>query len=129
MDGALEAGETLLEGVLREVREEAGPDVRVRPLGVIHAYTFRYDENVPYMISICFLLAYEGGEVLPGDDVAGSEARWAMLDELDNGRLEILIPSYHPWLPRHAIEMCRQLRDRSSVELQARLPTEQGSAS
>ncbi len=123
VSGALEAGETLLEGVLREVREEAGPQIRVRPLGVIHAYTFHYDESVRYMLHVCFLLAYEGGEVVPGDDVAGSEARWVSLDELESGSVEILIPSWYPWLPRHAIEMYRQLKDRSAAELQAGLRT------
>ena len=121
VNGALEAGETLLQGVLREVREEAGPQIRVRPLGVIHAYTFRYDESIRYMNTVCFLLAYEGGKVVPGDDMAGSEVRWADLDEIASGAIEILIPSFYPWLPRHAIEMYRLLRDRSAVELQAAL--------
>lgn len=60
VNGGLEANETLLEGALREIREEVGPQVRVRPLGVIHALTFHYDENVPFMISVDFLFAYEG---------------------------------------------------------------------
>ncbi len=49
------------------------------------------------------------------------EARWVSLDELESGGIEILIPSFYPWLPRHAIEMYRQLKDRSAVELQAAL--------
>ena len=40
VSGAVEAGETLLEAVLREIREELGERIRVRPLGVLHAYTF-----------------------------------------------------------------------------------------
>jgi ADP-ribose pyrophosphatase YjhB (NUDIX family) len=40
ISGGLEAAETVLDGVLREVREEAGPQVQVRPLGVVHAQTF-----------------------------------------------------------------------------------------
>jgi 8-oxo-dGTP pyrophosphatase MutT (NUDIX family) len=123
VNGALEAGETLLQGVLREVREEAGPQIRVRPLGVIHAYTFRYDESIQHMNAVCFLLAYEGGEVVPGDDMAGSEVRWTSLDELESGVVEILIPSFYPWLPRHAIEMYRLLKDRPPAELQAALRT------
>ena len=70
---------------------------------------------------VCFLLAYEGGEVVPGDDMAGSEARKVSLDELESGGVEILIPSTYSWLPRHAIDMYRQLKDRSAVELQAGL--------
>ena len=123
VNGALEAAETLLEGVLREVREEAGPEIRVRPLGVIHAYTFRYDESIQHMNNVCFLLAHEGGEVVPGDDMAGSEVRWVGLDELESGAIEILIPSFYPWLPLHAIEMYRLLKDRSPAALQAALRT------
>jgi 8-oxo-dGTP pyrophosphatase MutT (NUDIX family) len=104
VNGALEAGETLLEGALRELHEEAGERLHVRPLGVIHAYTFRYDESIPYMIGVCFLLAYEGGEVVPGDDMAGSEVRWVSLDELERGDVEVLIPGRQLWLFRHAVE-------------------------
>lgn len=121
LNGALEAEETLLQGVLREVREEGGPELRVRPLGVIHAYTFRYDRQVPYMAGICFLLAYEGGEVVPGDDVAGCEVRWASLSEIERGAVDVLIPTGYPWLPRHAIETYRALVDRAPVELQLEL--------
>lgn len=46
---------------LREVREEAGPDLRVRPLGVVHASTFAYDDRVRRMISVVYLMAHEGG--------------------------------------------------------------------
>ena len=72
VNGLLEAGETILAGALRETREEAGSDLRVRPLGTVHAYMFHYDENVPYMVGLCYLMAYEGGNVEPGDDMYGS---------------------------------------------------------
>lgn len=42
VNGAVEAGETLLAAALREVHEEAGGDLRVRPLAVAHAATFSY---------------------------------------------------------------------------------------
>jgi 8-oxo-dGTP pyrophosphatase MutT (NUDIX family) len=121
VSGALEAGETLLGGLLREIREEVGEHIRVRPLSVIHAYTFRYDQHVPYMLGICFLLAHEGGEASPGDDLTGSEVRWVTVDALESGEVELLIPGGYPWLPRHAIETYRQLRHRPAVELQASL--------
>ena len=35
--GALEAQETILEGTLRETREEVGQGVKIRPLGTVHA--------------------------------------------------------------------------------------------
>jgi 8-oxo-dGTP pyrophosphatase MutT (NUDIX family) len=119
--GALEAGETLLDGVLREVREELGERICVRPLGVIHAYSYRYEANIPYMAGICFLLAYEGGEIVPGDDMRGCEARWVGRAELESDALRIVVPIDYPWLPVHAIETYRQLRRRPAVELQAPL--------
>jgi ADP-ribose pyrophosphatase YjhB (NUDIX family) len=82
VNGGLEAGETLLDGAAREVAEEAGPDVSARVLGVVHASTWRYDEAVTHMISTFFVAAYEGGDVVPGDDMAGSSVRWATLDEV-----------------------------------------------
>lgn len=118
INGALEAEETILEAVLRETREEGGEALRVRPLGAIHAYTWRYDEDVQYMIDVCYLLAYEGGEVVPGDDMAGCEARWVSVEEVESGAVEILIPSEYPWLFRRAVEMYRLLAPRPAVELQ-----------
>lgn len=82
ISGGLEAGETILDGALREVREEAGQGVRVRPLGIVHARTFQYDAYIPFMLSIYYLMAYEGGEIVPGDDMTGSAWRWWRVDEL-----------------------------------------------
>jgi len=77
ISGSLEAAETVLEGVLREVREEAGPQLQVRPLGMVHAHSFHFDPQVQYMIGIHYLLAYEGGEVQPGDDdMHDAHYRW-----------------------------------------------------
>ena len=50
--GAMEAGETVLDGVLRETWEELGADLRLRPLGTVHVQSFHYDEKVQYMIAI-----------------------------------------------------------------------------
>ena len=43
VNGALEAGESVLDAALRETREEAGPAVKVRPLGSVHVTAFHYD--------------------------------------------------------------------------------------
>ncbi len=119
VSGGLEAGETLLDGTLREVAEEAGNDVKVRPLGVVHAQTFHYDKNVQYMIGIYTLLAYEGGQVDPGDDMAGSEFKWWSLPELETADI-IFHPSTHLWMIRRAIEVFPFWREQT-VPLQSPL--------
>lgn len=117
VSGALEAGETVLEGTLREAQEELGSDVRLRPLGTIHVQTFHYDENVQYMIAIYYLLAYEGGEVLPGDDMQGSQYRWWSVAELENENVNIVVPPGQTWILKRAIELYR-LWNEQTWELQ-----------
>jgi 8-oxo-dGTP diphosphatase len=82
VNGGLEGGETLLEGVAREVAEEAGPDVRLEVLGSMHASMWRYDELIPHLLSVFFVASYLGGDVEPGDDMTGSEVQWASLEEI-----------------------------------------------
>jgi hypothetical protein len=91
--------------------------VRVRPLGTVHAYTFRYDEVVQYMISIVYLLAYEGGPIEPGDDMRGSQYRWWRLNELLDDRVRLIVPRDQKWMAARAIELYRLWKDQS-VELQ-----------
>jgi ADP-ribose pyrophosphatase YjhB (NUDIX family) len=107
VNGALEAGETPLEGTLRETYEELGSHVQVRPLGTVHVSAFHYDEKVPYMLSIAYLLAYEGGEVQPGDDMEGSQYRWWSLDEIAIGEVELIIPPGEKWLLARAVDLYR----------------------
>ncbi len=111
VNGALEAEETVLAGVLREVREEAGPNIRVQPLGMLHAYTFRYDDAAPYMLSLCYLLAYQGGPVEPGDDMAGSRVKWWSPDELFDDDTHILIPPNDKWLFQRAVDLFHLWQD------------------
>jgi ADP-ribose pyrophosphatase YjhB (NUDIX family) len=120
--GALEAGETILEGVWREAREELGPEIRLRPLGAVHVHTFHYDEQVPYMIAIYYLFAYEGGPVQPGDDMHGSQFRWWSLAELEDEQANIFIPPPRQrWILRRAIELYRTWHTQT-VELQLPIP-------
>jgi ADP-ribose pyrophosphatase YjhB (NUDIX family) len=115
VSGAWEAGETLLAGVLREVNEEVGSSVRVRPLGTVHVQSFHYDASVRYMIGLFYLLAYEGGQVRPGDDMLGSRYRWWSLEELMDPSVKIFVPQ--KWVLRRAVELYRLWVD-SEVELQ-----------
>jgi 8-oxo-dGTP diphosphatase len=111
VNGGLEAGETLLEGMLREIREEAGAELRVRPLGVVHAHTFRYDDVAQFMISVFFLFEHVGGLVVPGDDMAGSAYRWWSLEELRAERPLLVVPGNDQvWILERAVELFRLWR-------------------
>jgi 8-oxo-dGTP diphosphatase len=121
VNGAVEARETLLEAALREVREEVGTEVRVRPLGVVHASTFAYDAAVTHMISVAYLMAYEGGAPQPGDDMGGSRVRWANLAEIDSEELRLVPPLDQPWLRQRTIDLFRLWEPGPDVLLQAPL--------
>jgi NADH pyrophosphatase NudC (nudix superfamily) len=113
VSGGLEAGEAVLDGILREVREEVG-GIQVRPLTVLHSQTFHYDDNVRFMVGINYLLRYEGGEVVPGDDMAGSAFRWWGVDELETAVAQgsaTLHKSTFLWQLRRAMQLSRLLKD------------------
>jgi GrpB-like predicted nucleotidyltransferase (UPF0157 family)/ADP-ribose pyrophosphatase YjhB (NUDIX family) len=123
VNGAVERGETLLEAALRELGEEAGPDLRVRPLGVVHASTFAYDARVQHMISVVYLMAHEGGAVIPGDDMRGSRVRWATLSAIASEGLRLLPPLDQAWLRRRTVELFRLWKAEPDVALQGQLST------
>lgn len=122
VSGAMEAGESILEGTLREAFEECGAGINLRPLGTVHAETFHYDENVPYMNSHFYLLAYEGGEIVPGDDMIGSDFRWWRIQELEAEQ-----PRFHPStrieLLKRAVELYRLWHREPPNWLQPDLPS------
>jgi ADP-ribose pyrophosphatase YjhB (NUDIX family) len=113
VNGVLEVGENVLEGALRETSEEIGPEVHVRPLGTVHVSTFHYDANVRCLITISYLMAYEGGEIRPGGDMRNSQFRWWNLAELANESVELLIPPKQKWLAERAVELYRLWKDRT----------------
>ena len=104
VNGGLEAGESVLEGVAREVAEEAGPDVRLDVLGTVHSWTYRYDDQVTHMLSLAFVASYLGGEVVPGDDMAGSSVWWASLDELRASSASSALIPEELWLFERALQ-------------------------
>lgn len=117
-NGAYDGNETLLDGLLREIREEAGEQIRVRPLCALHTYTFRYDDIVQYMVSIAYLFVHEGGDVVPGDDMAGSQYRWLSSSDVDSGAYDIIVPRSQPWMFHRAVQLYRLLKDAPLVEQQ-----------
>jgi ADP-ribose pyrophosphatase YjhB (NUDIX family) len=117
VSGALEGEETILDGTLREVGEELGEQVRVRPLGIIHAETFHYDEQVRFMAGTYYLMAYKGGEIVPGDDMAGSEVRWWSLNELRAEGLHFNV-TLKLWLMERAMVVFRLWKDEGERPLQ-----------
>ncbi len=120
VSGALEANETLLAGTLREVYEELGKTILVRPLGTVHMETFHYDEQVQYMLSSYYLFAYQGGAILPGDDMIGSEYRWWSMTEI-KARGVGFHPSTKPWLLKRAIELYGLWKKENDLPLQQTL--------
>lgn len=116
VSGGLDANETVLDGILREIGEEAGEQVQVRPLGVVHSQTFSYDENVPHMIGIYYLLEYVDGDIVPGDDMVGSEVRWWTVEDI--AEIENPHPSVIPWMLQRARQLHRLWKDEEKRPLQ-----------
>lgn len=118
VNGAMDAGDTPISGALRETAEEAGPSIRVRPLGIFHAYLFPFDPEIS-MISLLVLCAYEGGEVIPGDDMTGSEVRWWTLAEIDAEQPPIIVPrDGGRWVLGRAVECYRLWKDQLEPPVQ-----------
>lgn len=120
VSGALEAGETLLDGTLRELHEELGADIQVRPLGTVHTQTFHYDQNVPHMLAIYSLFTYQDGKIEPGDDMTGSQFRWWSLPELNDPTQKFHV-TVMPWMLKRAIDLHHLWNDQPDSPLQPRL--------
>jgi 8-oxo-dGTP diphosphatase len=85
--GALETGESLADGVRREVREETG--LEIRPLGVLEIFErIMRDSNGEaeyHYVLIDYICRITGGTLCAGDDVCRVE--WVRRSEL--GKLQI----------------------------------------
>ena len=83
--GSLEIGESVTEGVIREVREETGLTVRVRRLVGVYSepalQVVRYpDGNVWHYVNVCFECAVREGELTTCDETLA--LRWTPLTRL-----------------------------------------------
>ena len=92
-------------------------------MGVVHAQTFHFDAQVPYMIGISYLLAYEGGAVQPGDDMRDAHYRWWSVEELTAATVR-LHPSTPLWMLHRAVVLYRVWHDQPPVPLQPALDPE-----
>ena len=80
--GVLEPREAPVEGMRRELREELGDAAQLGLRGLVHAVPIRFDRQIPQLVSLGFLVAYAGGELVPADDIAGAELAWQPLESL-----------------------------------------------
>lgn len=85
--GALEAGETLEQGVIREVREETG--LEVKPLAVLEIFEriIRDAQGAPeyHYVLIDYICRVTGGALHAADDA--SRAEWAPRRKLSTYRI------------------------------------------
>jgi NADH pyrophosphatase NudC (nudix superfamily) len=79
--GFLHAGEDVLEGLRREVREELGIEIDVTIADLVQMVPHPYGEGGDYVLAMGFNARHASGEPRPADDV--EEMRWVSLDELD----------------------------------------------
>ncbi len=81
--GALEVGESIAEGVQRELREETGLSVEVGGLvEVFERISERDDDGVKHhYVILDYLCHRSGGELTAGGDAA--DARWVQRNELN----------------------------------------------
>ena len=81
--GVLETGETIQQGIVREVKEETGLDVE--PLTLVGVYDRIILDAAGIVKYHYVLIDYEcrviGGQLLAGSDV--TDVRWARWDEID----------------------------------------------
>jgi 8-oxo-dGTP diphosphatase len=79
--GELELGETIGEGIRREVKEETGLDIElVRPLPAFDRVVKSGGEVSLHVVYVDYLAKLAGGELRVGSDVG--EALWVKKDEL-----------------------------------------------
>jgi 8-oxo-dGTP diphosphatase len=82
--GLVEVGETLVEGVQREIIEETGLIVRILGVTAVLERIYRDpDDRIPYhYILIDFACEYEAGDLRPGSDI--DDARFVAAADLNS---------------------------------------------
>jgi 8-oxo-dGTP diphosphatase len=82
--GLVELGETLVEAVTREIREETGLSVRLLGVTAVVERIYRdHEGGIPYhYVLVDFACDYEAGDLEPASDITA--ARFAPAAELDS---------------------------------------------
>ncbi|NES83177.1 MAG: NUDIX hydrolase [Moorea sp. SIO2B7] len=111
VSGAIEANETVLESAYRELHEEVGENIKVSPIGVAHTHTFHYDQYVHNMISIFYVMRFESGEIIPGDDEKNSKYDWWSLLEIRKRIDEVVIPKQQYWMFERAVWLFKKYKE------------------
>lgn len=75
--GKVDAGETVEEAAVREVKEETNIDTKL--VGLLGSYDIIGEDY--HFITVCYIGEYEGSEIVPGDDV--DDSKWVSIDELE----------------------------------------------
>ncbi|MFY0743046.1 NUDIX domain-containing protein [Solibacillus silvestris] len=113
--GGLETGETIVEGVAREVFEETTAQVEVGPLALIyefppHKQSGDYDENAKHGLHLIFECTLKNGSIpkLPEyPDLYQTGVKWIPIEELDS----ILL------LPNIIQQIKNYINNRRNIEL------------
>jgi mutator protein MutT len=80
--GTVELGETLIEAVMREIKEETGLDVEVGEIVEVFDRVHRLEGRIQYHFVIVDYLCHPiGGTLQAGDDAA--EVAWVAADEIE----------------------------------------------
>lgn len=83
--GQVEVGENLIDGVIKEVKEESGIDVKVSHLVGVYSNTATYKGHsgvkiVPTKVMFDFVCEPVGGELITSDET--SDSRWVRKEEV-----------------------------------------------
>lgn len=97
--GFLEPGEHPLDGMLREVKEETGLDVRVIDLLGVYIDRYNSDDEESFTLNHYYIVEPIGGKLRAADDVNGY--RWFAFDQL---------PSENQIAFAHAQKVLRDLK-------------------
>ena len=85
--GKVEPGESVVDTVARELREETGLEVQVTDLVEVFERITRADDGAveDHYVILDYLCEVTGGKLQAGDDA--TDARWFSLDEIDHEKV------------------------------------------